>query len=101
MTQQVLSRRELDPARCGVPGCACPGPLRLHAACHPGRPIDVSYDWTTGLLTARCSRCSRLICRIAVADSFPAVVVREEVQTTDVAAAGSPSTKGVRDDPAR
>jgi len=69
MSGAVLSRRELDPMKCGSPGCECPGPLILNARCHPRRPVEASYDWTTGLLTVRCVTCQRLVCRIAVADT--------------------------------
>jgi hypothetical protein len=67
----VLSRRELDVQKCGTPGCGCSGPLIMMARCHPNRPIDVAYDWTTGLLTCRCSKCELVICRIAVAAVAP------------------------------
>lgn len=69
MTESALSRRELDAAKCGTPGCNCPGPLILSPRCHMGKAVSVSYDWTTGLLTLRCSRCQQLITRIAVADT--------------------------------
>lgn len=64
---RVVSRRELDPLRCGRPGCDCPGPLVLTSRCHPRRPVIISYDWTTGLLTVRCARCEAWIADIAVA----------------------------------
>ena len=65
----VLSRRELDPAKCGTPGCNCPGPLILTGRCHPGRPTITEYDWTTGLLTVRCAKCTLVVARVAVADT--------------------------------
>jgi len=67
--ERILSRRELDPMKCGTPGCECPGPLVLNSRCHRGRPIEFTYDWTTGLLTGRCTKCQRLVCHIAVADT--------------------------------
>jgi len=65
----TVSRAELDPMKCGTPGCDCPGPLILCGRCHPGRPTLASYDWTTGLLTLACAKCRKVITRIAVADT--------------------------------
>lgn len=69
--RKVLSRRELDPMKCGTPGCDCPGALILNSKCHRGRPIEVTYDWMTGLLTMRCSKCQAHICHVAVAETVP------------------------------
>jgi hypothetical protein len=66
---KIYSRRELDPMKCGTPGCECAGPLILCGRCHPGRPVRVSYDWTTGLLTGRCAKCEQHVFSIAVADT--------------------------------
>jgi len=67
----ALTRRVLDPMKCGTPGCTCAGPLILNARCHMGRPLQVEYDWTTGVLTVACSVCQRLVAEIAVADAPP------------------------------
>jgi hypothetical protein len=67
----MLSRRELDPMKCGNPKCNCPGPLIVSPRCHPSRPVFAEYDWTTGCLTMRCSKCAQLVCRIAVAEDTP------------------------------
>lgn len=83
--RKVLSRRELDPMKCGTPGCDCPGPLILNSRCHRGRPIEASYDWTTGLLTMRCAKCAAHICSVAVAS---AVVENVAGVVTDLGATG-------------
>ena len=62
-----LTRRELDPMKCGTPGCDCAGPLILSARCHLKKGLLVEYDWTTGLLTIACVVCRRPVCAIAVA----------------------------------
>lgn len=61
------TRRDLDPLKCGAPGCDCSGPLILSGRCHLGKPVRVSYDWTTGVLTVTCSVCGKLVTTIAVA----------------------------------
>ena len=70
-TTHALSRTELDPMRCGEDGCECAGPLILSPVCHIGEPVRVSYDWTTGLLTATCAECRRFIVSILVAEARP------------------------------
>lgn len=66
-----MSRAELDPIRCGTPGCECGGPLFLSPVCHQGGPVLVSYDWTTGLLTVTCADCERFVASIVVAQTQP------------------------------
>lgn len=68
MTTIAMSRTELDPLRCGAPGCECDGPLTLSPACHRGEPVWATYDWTSGLLTMTCSICAQFVASIAVAD---------------------------------
>lgn len=63
----ALTRKQLDPMKCGTPGCGCSGPLVLTAKCHMGTPVTATYDWTTGMLTIQCSVCKRHVATIEVA----------------------------------
>jgi hypothetical protein len=71
---EPLNRRRLDgraAGGCEVPGCdhrGHSGPLFLHAACHPAAGSRCSYTPETGVLEIRCHKCTRLVCRVLVAD---------------------------------
>lgn len=67
VTTPVVTRRDLDPLKCGTKGCGCAGPLFLTPKCHPNHALTVEYDWTTGRLRIACATCELHVCTIAVA----------------------------------
>lgn len=63
-----MTRRELDVAQCGTPGCtATHGDLWLHARCHRNVGTRVRYEMSTGELELTCRSCKALVARILVA----------------------------------
>lgn len=62
-----LTRVELDPMRCGTPGCDCAGPLTFSPVCHVAAPVFVEYNWITGLLSMECAICGKPVCKVSVA----------------------------------
>jgi len=65
---QVLTQKELNAAGCGIPNCDHDHSiLFFHSRCHPGRPIRAHYTKATGIITAKCAVCDRLVGEIKVA----------------------------------
>lgn len=64
----TLTRKDLDPMKCGIPGCECPGPLVFTSRCHASGTVTVEYDWRTGLLAITCALCLKHMCTIRVAE---------------------------------
>lgn len=81
MTEQpellILTRRQLDSALSegSRPEKERAGPLWISPRCHQRGPVNVSYDWTTGLLTMGCAECGGVVCQILVAADVPAVTL--------------------------
>jgi hypothetical protein len=63
----VLTRKELDPLKCGTRGCLCSKPWAIVSRCCAASLVRAEYDWLTGRLELRCAVCSLMVCTIAVA----------------------------------
>lgn len=64
-----LTRPQLDAQGCDTPDCGHDHSiLYLHAACHPGAGVDVSYVKADGMLHVVCHKCDKPVGLIAVAD---------------------------------
>jgi hypothetical protein len=65
---KALTRKDLDAAECGAPGCDHKEHrLYLVGICHPGAPTKTLYDKSTGELVIECAVCEAPIVSIAVA----------------------------------
>lgn len=65
-----VTRRELDQAQCGVPGCDHKhhdNVLYLHAACHPRSKLNVAY-MGDGRLRLECGHCGLGVMEVLVAE---------------------------------
>lgn len=63
-----ITRKELDRAGCGTPGCSHDhSVVYFHGKCHLSAPVEASYEKATGEIVMRCARCQELIVRVAVA----------------------------------
>lgn len=65
----MLTRHDLDRARCAMPGCQHEDhrELYLHARCHPRAGTIARYDMVKGSITILCHKCEKLVAEIAVA----------------------------------
>ena len=69
---QALTRVQMDPMTCAVPGCDHTdhgGGMFMHPRCHVGTPTWCSYG--NGVVTISCAECDQVVARIAVDPGKP------------------------------
>jgi len=78
LTKEDLER--MSKAGCQVPGCQHDHPqiLYIHARCHLGGRIEVSYTGGDGFLRIACRECGQIIADIAVAEKRPSAYALAE-----------------------
>lgn len=66
---EPLFRQDLEHVECADPLCDSDHPVYVHAKCHTGAGLAVSYDKDVGCLNMYCHACNMLIVRVQVQEA--------------------------------